>query len=576
MPDQKLDNLLNLAMDSTEREREKSLNLNVGFDSGEKLWDVIVKYSGNVANLRDEGITVVELLGGFAIVTLPESRLEEFSGMPQVEFVEKPKRIYFEVFEAKQASCISSVQTGEKGLSGKGVLVGIVDSGIDYRHPDFRKEDGSTRILRIWDQSDNSGKPPEGYVMGTEYLQEEINKALSLSEEDGRKIVPERDFSGHGTAVLGIAAGNGRASDGVNRGVAYESDLLVVKLGIPREDSFPRTTELMQGIDYLVKQSLALGQPMALNLSFGNNYGSHTGDSLLETYIDNAAGVGRISVCAGTGNNGNDNLHTGGRIGTGEVQEIEFGVSPYEPVLNIQLWKSYSDEMEIYVESPSGDRIGPLYEDLGARRYRLENTELLIYYGKPGPFQITQEIYIDFIPAGSYVDSGVWKIVLRGVKIKEGEYHLWLPGGNVLNPQTGFFMPRAEGTLTIPSTSAKVITVGAYDSRLNAYADFSGRGSRFLPFRKPDLVAPGVNITAPRAGGGYAGFTGTSFAAPFVTGSAALLMEWGITVKNDPYLFGEKIKAYLRRGARSLPGFEEYPNEEVGYGALCVKESLPF
>lgn len=275
MPDQKLDNLLNLAMDSTEREREKSLNLNVGFDSEEKLWDVIVKYSGNAESLRDEGITVVELLGGFAIVTLPESRLEEFSGMPQVEFVEKPKRIYFEVFEAKQASCISSVQTGEKGLSGKGVLVGIVDSGIDYRHPDFRKEDGSTRILRIWDQSDNSGKPPEGYVMGTEYSQEEINKALSLSEEDGRKIVPERDFSGHGTAVLGIAAGNGRASDGVNRGVAYESDLLVVKLGIPREDSFPRTTELMQGIDYLVKQSLALGQPMALNLSFGNNYGSH-------------------------------------------------------------------------------------------------------------------------------------------------------------------------------------------------------------------------------------------------------------------------------------------------------------
>ena len=575
MPDQKLDNLLNLAMDSTEREREKSLNLNVGFDSEEKLWDVIVKYSGNAESLRDEGITVVELLGGFAIVTLPESRLEEFSGMQQVEFVEKPKRIYFEVFEAKQASCISSVQTEEKDLSGKGVLVGIVDSGIDYRHPDFRKEDGSTRILRIWDQSDNSGKPPEGYVMGTEYSQEEINKALSLSEEDGRKIVPERDFSGHGTAVLGIAAGNGRASDGVNRGVAYESDLLVVKLGIPREDSFPRTTELMQGIDYLVKQSLALGQPMALNLSFGNNYGSHTGDSLLETYIDNAAGVGRISVCAGTGNNGNDNLHTGGRLGTEEVQEIEFGVSPYEPVLNIQLWKSYSDEMEIYVESPSGDRIGPLYEDLGAWRYRLENTELLIYYGKPGPFQITQEIYIDFIPTGSYVDSGVWKIVLRGVKIKEGEYHLWLPGGNVLNPQTGFFLPRAEGTLTIPSTSAKVITVGAYDSRLNAYADFSGRGSRFLPFRKPDLAAPGVNITAPRAGGGYAGFTGTSFAAPFVTGSAALLMEWGITEKNDPYLFGEKIKAYLRRGARPLPGFEEYPNPEVGYGALCVKESLP-
>ena len=574
MPDQKLDNLLNLAMTSTEREREKSLNLNVGFDSQEKLWDVIVKYSGDAAGLRAEGITVVELLGGFAIVTLPERRLEEFSGMPQVEFVEKPKRIYFEAFEAKQASCISSVQVGEKGLSGKGVLVGIVDSGVDYRHPDFRNADGSTRILKLWDQSARQGNPPQGYVVGTEYTQEEINEALSLSETEGQRLVPQRDFSGHGTAVLGIAVGNGRASNGVNRGVAYESDLLVVKLGIPREDSFPRTTELMQGIDYLVRQALALGKPMAINLSFGNNYGSHTGDSLLETYIDSVANIGKLAICVGTGNNGNDNLHAGGRLGKGELQEIEFGVSPYEPVLNVQLWKSYTDQMDVYIESPAGDRIGPLYEELGAQRHRLENTELLIYYGKPGPFQITQEIYIDFIPEGNYIDSGVWKIILRGVRIKEGEYYLWLPGGNVLNPQTGFFLPRAQGTLTIPSTSARAISVGAYDSRLNAYSDFSGRGGRLLTYRKPDLTAPGVNITAPKSGGGYGRFTGTSFAAPFVTGSAALLMEWGIIRGNDPFLFGDKIKAYLRRGAQPLPGFEEYPNPEIGYGALCLGESL--
>ena len=285
--------------------------------------------------------------------------------------------------------------------------------------------------------------------------------------------------------------------------------------------------------------------------------------------------MGRLVICAGTGNNGNDNLHTSGQVMNQEMQEIELGVSPYEPVLNVQFWKAYADEMEIYLEHPSGQRIGPLYEELGPQRYRAGNTELLIYYGKPGPFQITQEIYIDFIPRGNYVDSGVWKIILWGRNIREGEYYLWLPGGGVLNPGTGFFLPEAQGTLTIPSTASRVITVGAYDSRLNAYADFSGRGSVRLVYRKPDLAAPGVGITAPVPGGSYAPVTGTSFAAPFVSGASALLMEWGIVRGNDPFLYGEKVKAYLRRGAKPLPAFGRYPNEEIGYGALCAAQSIP-
>lgn len=295
----------------------------------------------------------------------------------------------------------------------------------------------------------------------------------------------------------------------------------------------------------------------------------------METYLNSVSNMGRLCICTGTGNNGNQALHTGGNIRTGEIQEIELGVSPYEAALNVQLWKHYEDVMEIYLENPAGERIGPLYENLGPQRYRAGDTELLIYYGKPGPYFVTQEIYIDFIPTGIYVDSGVWKIILRGKDIKDGEYFLWLPGGNVLNPLTSFYLPRAEGTLTIPSTALRLISVGAYDSRSDVYADFSGRGSRFLPYGKPDFAAPGVDITAPRPGGSYGSFTGTSFAAPFATGSCALLMEWGIVKGNDPFLYGEKVKAYLRRGARRLPGYEEFPNETVGWGALCVKGSIP-
>ena len=575
MPDQKLENLLNLAMNALPHERAKSGNLNVGYDPTTRLWDVIVKYSGPESGLGGERIQVVPLLGGYAVVTLPEVEIAAYSVREQIEFIEKPKRLYFETFEGREASCILPVQNGTDGLTGKGILVGIVDSGVDYFHPDFRNEDGSTRILRLWDQS-VAGNPPENYVSGTEYTKEEIDEALALGETEGRRLVPSGDFSGHGTAVLGIAAGNGRASDGVNRGVAYRSDLLVVKMGSPRENSFPRTTELMEGIDYLIRQAVKMRKPIVINISFGNNYGSHRGDSLLENYIDTVAAMGRTVIVTGTGNNGSQPWHAGGILQQGKTEEIQLAVGAFEPTLNVQLWKDYEDEMEIYLESPSGERIGPLYERLGPQRHLLENIELLIYYGKPGPYQLSQEIYIDFIPEGNYVDSGVWKVLLSGKRVRSGQYFLWLPGGNVLNRGTGFYSPRAVGTLTIPSTAGKVISVGAYDSRQNAYADFSGRGSQFLPIRKPDLAAPGVSISAPVPGGGYATVTGTSFAAPFVSGSAALLMEWGIVKGNDPFLYGEKVKAYLRKGAQSVGGYEEYPNVEVGWGRLCLAESIPY
>ena len=584
MPDQKLDNLLNLALDATEEEREKSRNLNVGYEKQTRKWEIIVKYSemgdSVEALLGGSGISVVPLLGGYAIVTLPESMLEEYSRRPQIEFIEKPTRLYFEDLFSKEASCITQVQRDEPGnlqLTGRGVLIGIVDSGVDYRHPAFLTADGKSRILRLWDQS-IPGNPPEGYATGTEYTNEEINEALSLSVQEGRRLVPSEDGSGHGTAVLGVAAGSDFSRGAVNRGVAYESDLLVVKMGIPRQDSFPRTTELMQGVDYLVRQAIRLGRSIAINLSFGNNYGSHRGDSLLETYLDNVSGMGKNVICVGMGNNGNDALHTGGMLSPGEIQEIELGVGAFEPTLNVQLWKNYEDEMEIYLEHPAGERVGPLFETLGAQRWQAGNTKLLIYYGKPAPYHVTQEIYVDFLPQDEktpYVDSGVWKIILAARNIKNGEYFLWLPGGKTLNPGTAFYLPRPQGTLTIPATARRVISVGAYDARQNTYADFSGRGCRALPYPKPDLAAPGVDIYAPRPGGGYAAFTGTSFSTPFVTGAAALLMEWGITRRNDPYLYGEKLKAYLRRGAKALQGSEKLPNDLIGWGRLCLESSLP-
>lgn len=576
MENQKTDNLLNLAVDATPREREKSLELDVGYEPESRLWDVIVKYSGDAADLEADGITVVPLLNEYAVVTVPQDRLDAFISQPFVEYVEKPKRLSFAVNQARAVSCITQVQISPWNLSGQGVLVGIVDSGIDYRHPDFINEDGTTRIVRLWDQS-VSGNPPQGYALGAEFGPQEINQALEApTRQEGYQIVPSRDASGHGTSVAGIAAGNGRASDGIYKGVAPDSPILAVKLGNPKKDSFPRTTELIQGVDYAVRQAIALGMPLALNLSFGNNYGSHQGDTLLETYLSSVANLGKNCICVGMGNNGADGLHTSGQLQMGRTEVVEVAVGDYEPSLNIQLWKNYADQVDIYLTHPDGSMVGPLYEELGPQRYRLGGTHLLIYYGKPSPYSASQEIYFDFIPRESYVDSGIWTITLRPQKVVDGQFNLWLPGGGVLGSGTRFYFQTPNATLTIPAAAARVISVGAYNSRLLSYAEFSGRG--FLQTAgapKPDLVAPGVNIHTTQAGGGYTTVTGTSFATPFVTGAAALLMEWGIVRGNDPYLYGEKVKAYLRRGAKPLPGFEEFPNPQVGYGALCVRDSLP-
>ena len=284
-------------------------------------------------------------------------------------------------------------------------------------------------------------------------------------------------------------------------------------------------------------------------------------------------------ICIGSGNEGTTAGHAAGRVNDEEEVVQELAVQEREPALNVQIWKSYVDEMNISIASPSGERVGPFREILGPQRFVLGNTELLLYYGEPKPYSVRQEIYISFIPLQSYVDSGVWQIILTPGRIVDGAYQMWLPAQAALNVGTEFLTPDSMSTLTIPSTASLAVTVAAYDARTFSYADFSGRGPASVyegsNVLKPDLAAPGVLVNAPVPGGGYRAFSGTSFAAPFVTGSAALLMEWGIVNGNDPYLYGEKVKAYLRRGARQLPGYDRWPNALLGYGALCVRDSLP-
>lgn len=577
---QKLENLLNLALDADQGERERSEELDVGYDKEENVWELIVKYSGTLEAVRQTARSVTELLNGYAVIVIEEERIGQLAQLPEVEFIEKPKKLYFQTDVGRQVSCIDIVQDMPLSLRGKGTLIGIVDSGIDYENAEFRNEDGTTRIVSLWDQSVN-GRPPAGYLAGTEYTREQIDAALATEDKEVRRqMVKTSDVSGHGTAVAGIAAGNGRGSEGRRfRGAAPEAELIIVKMGAPREGGFPRTTELMRGVDYIVRKAVELRRPVVINISFGNTYGSHDGTSLVERFLNDIADMWKNVICIGSGNEGASAGHVSGKVRRQISETVELAVQQREPALSIQIWKSYVDEMGVSVISPSGRQAGPFYEFLGAQRYILGDTELLIYYGEPKPYSVKQEIYLSLLPGKQYIESGVWKIVLTPGRIVDGEYQMWLPTQTSLNMGTAFLQPNSMSTLTIPSTASLAVTVAAYDARTFSYADFSGRGPAGMyegeNVLKPDIAAPGVRVTAPVPGGGYQSFSGTSFAAPFVTGSAALLMEWGIVRGNDPYLYGEKVKAYLRKGAKQLAGYERWPNALLGYGALCVRDSLP-
>lgn len=600
---EKIETLFRAALDATPREREQSSDLSTGFEPADNTWEIIVKYNGSLAPLQEKypDIVLSELLNNYGILRVPEEIIDAVAEESYITYVEKPKRLFFESYEGNRASCVTTLQARYPFLTGKDVLIGIVDSGIDYAHPDFiisqsdnlglitpggenmdnQPSDQISRIELLWDQtiSPNSSPDfasPEGYPLGTYFTNETINRALAATDTTSRfMICPSQDLSGHGTHVTGIVAGNGRVGGPAYRGVAYESPLLVVKLGAPTPTGFPNTAQLMMAVDFCVRESLKRNIPLAINLSFGNTYGSHSGASLLETYLDSVSQLGRIAIVVGSGNEGASAGHTGGLLNPTTPASVEFTISDYTPTLNIQLWKNFWDEFAVTLIPPTGPGI-TLPSSFGAWRFPLGETELYSYNGMPTPYSPLQEVYLDLLPRDTYLTAGVWTIRLTPQIIRSGEWDMWMPSSAIRNEATAFLLPTPETTLTIPSTSFRTISVGAYDSRQNIPASFSGRGfTRSDSIKKPELVAPGVDIISCAPGGGYESRTGTSMATPFVTGSAALLMQWGIVEGNDLFLYGEKLKAYLINGTEKFSGITLYPNPQVGWGSLCVRNSLP-
>lgn len=568
MANQKLEDQLSLALDTPAQMREKSDNLDTGYAPSENTWELIVKYNGNLDRLTG-GIRVEPLIAGYAIVTIPENLIGAFSRMEEIEFIEKPKKLYPQVTAGLGASCFYPLlqPVSGKALSGQGVYMAILDSGIDYTDPMFRYADGTTKIAWLWDQgkradAEKGEKPPQGFFTGVEYSRKMLNANLQKNSE---RLTT--DVTGHGTNVAKIAVQG-----------APESELIVVKLDTAR-GTYPSTVSLLRAFTYVAKKAQAENMPVAINLSYGNTYGAHDGSSLLERFIDNITEVGRNVICIGAGNEGASAGHFAGKLSENEIQRISFAMGTYERSFSLQLWKWYADRMDISILSPAGEQYLIRNQNAGgeAQQAVMEQTKLLIFSGRPQPYRKREEVYIDFIPVETYLNTGIWTIEITPRRIANGELRLYMPSSVVRSENTRFLLPSPAQTLTIPSTAQKVITVGAYNAYVRSYAAFSGRGDAGndrAENSKPDLTAPGVNIRIGEGEGG-AVVSGTSYATPFVTAAAALLMEYGIVQGNDPFLYGEKVKAYLHAGARQLPGYDIWPNDQVGWGALCVSESLP-
>ncbi|WP_252226425.1 S8 family peptidase [Clostridium sp. ZBS2] len=466
-------------------------------------------------------------------------------------------------------------------LDGSGVILGIIDTGIDYLNEEFINVDGTSRILAIFDQTINTGKRPSGQALGTEYTIEDINNAIKAKREgkDPYAIVPSKDEIGHGTNMAGIAAGRGAKPS--LAGAAPKCDLAIVKL-LPaskklKEEGYVygnapiySNIAVFSGISYLYELSMNLKKPIVILIPLGYNMGAHNGLALNERYIDEISRIRGVAVVVPTGNEADADTHTSGVIvKDGDVANIELIVDEKQKNLKFEIWISKPDKVTLSITSPSGeivDRIAPINKKITEINFIYEKTKMFIQYLKPEEISGDEKINITAIN----IAEGIWDFKLLGEMVSVGKYNAYLPQKSIIAPNTKFLSPNPDGTLMIPSTSRHAISVGYYNQTNNAIEVDSGRGYTRDDRIKPDIVAGGVNALAIYGNNSDKIISGSSVAAAVVAGCCALIFQWGIVQGKDRSMYSIKLKTYLIRGTSKREG-DEYPNPQWGYGIINMK-----
>ncbi len=486
-----------------------------------------------------------------------------------------PKLYSLQDTTSMTAAGITQVQQSLLGVTGSGVLIGIVDTGVDYESSAFRNADGSTRIRAIWDQTIQDGPLPRWASYGSEYRQEQINEALRAA--DPFLVVPSRDTDGHGTFVAGIAAGS-RSEDGQFVGAAPGADIAVVKLkpakqylrdfyGIQPDAAAYQENDIMLAAAYLRELREELDLPLVILCALGTNWGSHSGTAQLEQMLSALADQPGVSVVVAVGNETGAGHHFRGQIQKeGAYQDVEIRVGPEERGFQLELWSQVPDRFTVSILSPGGNVVPQIPASLGQNQtveFVLENTTVDVSYRF---FEVQSNNHLAVMRFVT-PSPGVWTVRVYCIRYLTGVFHMWLPNRTFVGEETAFLSPDPNITLMIPSTAENLLGIAAYDHTNGNLYIRSGRGYTRSGAIKPDLAAPGVDVYGPALGDRYTRRTGTSVAAAHVAGAAACLLEWGVVRGNRLWINNNAIRAVLIQGARRTFGIT-YPNEEWGYGTL--------
>lgn len=467
-------------------------------------------------------------------------------------------------------------------VAGEGIMIGFVDTGIDYTNPVFRKLDGSTRIVRIWDQTIQDGSVPDGFSYGSEYTEEMINQALQ--SENPKVIVPSEDTITHGTFVASLACGSGNAESRF-LGAAPESTIAMVKLkpakrylrdfyAIAGESVCYQENDIMLGIRYLRNLAQRYQMPLVICLAVGTSFGGHNGNNSLDFMLQIYANSSNQIIVSGTGNEANQRHHYQGKIeALTERREIELQVGTGVDAFSMELWAELPNLIAVSVISPSGEvlpRISVRQSGMFSFRFLFEQTTVQVYNQILSKFNSAQLIFMRFLAPV----PGIWRIVAEPVRLADGIFHLWLPMKEFLTGNVIFLESDPDTTLTGPGTTSSVITAAYYNGDENSIDINSGRGYTRLNNVKPDFAVPGVNVTGALPGGRFAERSGSSIGTAIAAGASALLLEWLLEQeKRSAGYDTTQLKGLFILGARKRTDIE-YPDKAWGYGALDLYETL--
>lgn len=477
-----------------------------------------------------------------------------------------------------EKSSITTVQHNPNlSLFGQGILIGFVDTGIDFEHKAFRNPDGTTRIYSIWDQTLQEGTPPQGFTFGSEYKKESINFALSTPSP--KSIVSTRDDNGHGTMLAGIASGTPNLAEGF-QGVAPEAELVVVKLkqakeynrkifGAGNDIECYQESDIILGIEYIRSVAAHLNRPLVLCIGVGTSQGGHSGSDLFSVYINNLATYHGVSVCIAAGNEGNNRRHFRGDLMLPDFyRDFELRIGDHDTDFFFELWNYSPFRLTFMLTAPGGETTQVIYPRLNeCLSFNLVFESTVIYVNN---FVLEEDTGAQLIIVRfQQAKAGIWKIRIVNMDLQPATFDAWLPSGPIISEDTFFLESTPEITVTNPGNTINPLTVTAYNQLNDSILINSSRGFSVSGVIVPDLAAPGYQITCPIPGNRYGSATGTGAAAAHASGIVAMLMEWAINRGNYTTITGKDISRLMVRGATRSTTIT-YPNTTWGYGRINI------